>query len=99
MYGYIGSMKTRPGERDRVVSILVKGSSALADVGCRQYTVAVARDDDTTIWMSEVWESREAHDESLRLPETKAAIAKAMPFIAGGFTRVETVVSGGLGLP
>lgn len=99
MYGYIGSMKAHPGRRAEVVELLVQGADALRAVGCFQYTVGVAADDEVTLWVSEVWESREAHDASLQLPTAREAIARAMPMLAGGFTRVETVVEGGLGLP
>jgi quinol monooxygenase YgiN len=97
-YGYIGSMKAQPGKRDEVVAILLAGVDGLKRVGCSQYTVGVATDDDVTIWASEVWESREAHETSLELPETKEAIAKAMPMLTPDFSRVETDVRGGLGL-
>jgi quinol monooxygenase YgiN len=97
-YGYIGSMKTKPGKRDEVVTILLSGLDGLKRVGCIQYTVGGAASDDVTIWTTEVWESKEAHQASLDLPETKEAITKAMPMLTAEFSRVETDVSGGLGL-
>lgn len=56
----------------------------------------VSRDDDT-IWVFETWLSKEHHAASLELPETKAAIAKAMPMLTGDFTTQELDVIGGLG--
>jgi quinol monooxygenase YgiN len=97
-YGYNGSMKTHPGKRDDVVAILLGGVDGLGQVGCLQYTVAIAPDDEVTIWVSEVWESEEAHAASLELAETKAAIAKAMPLLTGEFAMSATEVRGGLGL-
>jgi quinol monooxygenase YgiN len=97
-FGYIGSMKTHPSQRDAVVAILLGGLDGLRHAGCVQYTVGVAADDEVTVWVSEVWGSKEQHDASLQLPEMKRAIGKAMPMIAGDFTRVETTVVGGLGL-
>jgi len=97
-YGYIGSMKTRPGKREEVVAILLSGLDGLKTAGCIQYTVGVSPDDDVTIWTSEVWGNKEQHDTSLQLPEVKEAVARAMPMLTGGFTRVETTVLGGLGL-
>jgi quinol monooxygenase YgiN len=92
-------MKAQPGKRDEVVAILLAGVDGLKQVGCIQYTVGVAATDEVTIWASEVWESKEAHEASLQLPETKGAIAKAMPMLTRDFTSVETEVRGGLGLP
>ena len=50
------------------------------------------------IWVTEIWESAERHEASLQVPETKAAIAKAMPMLTGEFTRQELTVVGGLGV-
>jgi quinol monooxygenase YgiN len=98
-YGYIGSMKTQPGQRDEVVAILLVGTDGLRDHGCHLYVVSVSETDEDTIWVSEVWESKEHHDASLQLPETKASISKAIPMLTGEFTRQEVTVAGGLGVP
>ncbi len=98
MYGYINSMRTRPGHRQEVVEILLAGVEGLRCVGCLQYIVAVDPGDEVTIRVTEVWESEEAHAASLRLPETKAAIARAMPLLTGEFETATTEVRGGLGL-
>ena len=97
-YGYINSIGTKPGARDDVVAILLSGTDGLRSAGCLQYTVAVDPTDESTIWVTEVWESKEQHTASLQLPETEAAIAKAMPLLTGEFHPTETTVIGGLGL-
>ncbi|MDI6101073.1 putative quinol monooxygenase [Actinoplanes sp. NEAU-A12] len=98
-YGYFGSMKARPGHRDEVVKILLSASEGLSAAGCHLYVVGVADDDDQTIWVNEVWDSKEHHDASLQLPETRAAIGRAMPLLTGEFTSREITVLGGLGVP
>jgi quinol monooxygenase YgiN len=97
-YGYIGSMKTKSGQRDNVVSILLGGAGSLRAAGCDLYIVSVSVTDDDTIWVTEVWQSKEHHDASLQLSEAKAAISKAMPMLTGEFTSQELTVVGGLGL-
>ncbi|WP_377513887.1 putative quinol monooxygenase [Micromonospora vulcania] len=97
-YGYIGSMKTTPGHRDDVVAILLSGVDGLREAGCDLYVVSVSTTDDVTIWVSEVWQSKEHHAASLQLPETRAAIGKAMPMLTGEFTGQELTVAGGLGV-
>ncbi len=97
-YGYLGSLKTRPGHRDAVVDILVGGADGLREAGCHLYVVGVAETDDVTIWVSEVWQSKAHHAASLQLPATRAAIARAMPMLTGEFTSQETDVRGGLGV-
>ena len=97
-YGCVASMKTRAGSRDEVVSILLSAVDGLRRAGCDIYLVGLSDDDDVTIWVTEVWKSKEHHDASLQLPEAKAAISKAMPMLTGEFTKQELSVVGGLGL-
>ena len=95
-YGYLATMRTKAGHRDDVVQILLGGVAGLREVGCRLYLVGVSDTDPELIWVNEVWESKEHHDASLRLPETKAAIARAMPMLTGEFSSQELTVVGGL---
>jgi quinol monooxygenase YgiN len=97
-YGYVGSMRTKDGQRDAVIEILLSGADGLRAAGCQVYTVCTAGDDDSVIWVTEVWDSAEQHDASLQLPETRAAIGRAMPMLTGEFTRQELSVVGGLGV-
>jgi quinol monooxygenase YgiN len=97
-YGYIGSMRTREGDRDEVIGILLGGADGLRAAGCQVYAVGSDPADAEVIWVSEIWDSREQHDASLQLPETKAAIGRAMPLLTGEFTRQELNVVGGLGV-
>lgn len=97
-YGYTGTMKTKPGHRDQVVAILLSSADGLRAAGCHLYTVGVSEAEPETIWVNEVWQSKEHHDASLRLPETQAAIGQAMPMLSGEFSQQELTVVGGLGL-
>ena len=95
-YGYLATMRTKPGNRDEVVRILLSGVDGLRTAGCQVYAVSVSDTDPDLIWVSEVWQSKEHHDVSLQLPATKAAIAQAMPMLTGEFTGQELTVAGGL---
>jgi quinol monooxygenase YgiN len=97
MYGYIGSMRTRPGKRTEVIDLLLAGLDSLPAAGCLSYVVSACSSYDDRIWVTEVWESAEHHAASLQLPETRAAIARVMPLLTGEFTSQETRVVGGLG--
>ena len=97
-YGYAGTMRTRPGHRDAVVDVLLSGVDGLRTVGCQLYVVAVADSDPDLIWVTEVWDSKAAHDASLQLPQTREVISRAMPMLTGEFTGQETTVVGGLGV-
>jgi quinol monooxygenase YgiN len=97
-YGYIGSMRTKPGRRDEVVGILLLGADNLRAIGCELYAVCTDPADADVICVTEIWDSAEHHDSSLQLPDVKAAIAAAMPMLTGEFTRQQLTVVGGLGV-
>jgi quinol monooxygenase YgiN len=97
-YGYIGTMKARPGHRDEVVALLLDGVEGLREIGCELYVVGLADDDEDTICVTEVWQSKADHDASLQRPEVRAAIERAMPLLTGEFTSREVRVAGGLGV-
>ncbi len=97
-YGYIGSMRTKEGHRDEMIEILLRGADGLRAAGCRLYAVGIDPADADVIWVSEIWDSAEQHDASLQLPETRAAISRAMPMLTGQFTRQELTVVGGVGV-
>jgi quinol monooxygenase YgiN len=98
-YGYFGTMRVKPGHRDEVVATLVGGADGLRAAGCDLYVVGTSDTDKDLIWVNEVWVSREAHANSLQLPEVKAAITKTMPLLTGEFTGQELDIAGGLGVP
>ena len=98
LYGYVGTMRTSPGRRDEVISILLRGVDELRAAGCHAYVVSVVDEDDDLVHVAEVWDSKERHHASLQLPDVKAAIAEAMPMLTGEFTSRELGVVGGLGL-
>jgi len=96
MYGLIGKMRAVAGQRDALISILLEGTGTMP--GCLSYIVAKDPADSGAIWITEVWDSRESHAASLRLPAVQAAIARGRPLIAGFDSSIETEPIGGAGL-
>lgn len=96
MFGLIAKIKCSVGQRDALTAVLLDGAAQLP--GCHSYVVANDAADPDAIWITEVWESRDAHRASLSLPSVQQAIAKARPMIAGFGERFETVPAGGRGL-
>jgi len=97
MYGLIGKMLAAPGKREELIAILMESTGEMP--GCLSYIVARDPGDENAIWISEVWDSKENHAASLQIPEVRAAIARAMPIIAGFAEQFETEPVGGVGLP
>ncbi len=81
MYGMIGKMKARPGQRAALAEILGEGSGTMP--GCLHYIVAEDLADPDTLWVTEIWDSKASHDASLSLPGVKDAIRRGRPLIAG----------------
>jgi quinol monooxygenase YgiN len=96
MYGLIGKMITAPGKRDALLAILLDGTGNMP--GCLSYVIAEDETDENALWITEVWDNRDSHDASLRLPSVKEAIAKGKPLIAGFGERIVTRPVGGHGL-
>ena len=96
MYGLIGKMTAKPGQRDALSAALLEG---LRDMpGCLSYIVATDPADVDALWITEVWDREESHAASLALPSVKAAITKGRPLIAGFGPSTVTVPIGGHGL-
>ena len=89
MYGLIGKIIAVEGKRDALARILQEGSRDMA--GCISYVVALDSSDKNSIWVTEVWESREMHAESLSLDSVQGAISRGRPLIAGFGERIETI--------
>lgn len=81
MFGMIGRLKAKPGQRAALAGFLAAGSEAMA--GCISYIVAEDLADADALWVTEIWESKEAHDASLSLPAVRDAISKGRPLIVG----------------
>jgi len=95
-YGMIGKMTAVPGRRDALAALLIDRIAGMP--GCLSYIVAADPADPDTLWITEAWESSDAHLASLTLPAVKDAIAKGRPMIAG-MTRVATTIPlGGIGI-
>ena len=97
MYGMIGKMTAAPGKRAEVISLLLQAANAMP--GCLSYVVAQDPADESAIWITEVWDSKESHGASLSLPEVRKSIAAARPMIAGFSNQTITTPVGGYGLP
>ena len=86
-YGLIGQMIAQPGQRAALAAILADGTTAMP--GNIAYLIGEDSANPDAIWIVELWDSREAHAASLRLPAVQAAIQRARPMIAGFGTRAE----------
>ena len=97
MYGMIARIKAQPGKRAELAAILLEGTGGMP--GCLSYIVAEDVADADALIVTEVWDSKQSHEDSLKLPVVQAAIAKGRPLIAGFDKIAEMVPLGGVGIP
>jgi len=94
MYGLIGKMRAKPGQRDALIAILLEATAGMP--GCLSYGIAKDKQDPDTLWITETWVDEASHAASLSLPAVQAAITKGRPLIAG-FEGFKTEPVGGHG--
>lgn len=88
LFGLIGQILAKPGKRDELLGYF--GEMREPMPGCLSYVVALDPANPDAVWVTEVWDSRESHAASLKLPVVRAIIAKAHPIIAGFPQHFET---------
>jgi quinol monooxygenase YgiN len=97
MFMLHGRLAARSGKRDELLAIMAEGELDAPMPGCRLYLVAVDETDPDGVWVTEVWESEEAHAASLQLDRVKAQIGRAMPIIdTDGFRRQQLDARAGI---
>lgn len=94
-----GKLSAKPGESEKLSDVLLRASEAVSQVkGCKLYAISNDPADPDSIWITEIWDSKEDHDNSLKLEATKTLVMQAMPLINGQPRKgQELVVLGGLG--
>ena len=83
-YGLHGKLTASQGNRDKLAAILLEASKLVSTAnGCQLYLVSTTPDDENAVWVTEAWDSKEDHDNSLNVAGVRELIAQAMPILAG----------------
>lgn len=92
-----GRLPAKPGHGDALAAILAEQTASEPMPGCRLYLVSRDPEDADAVWVTELWESEEAHHASLRINEVQDRIRRAMPIIdRDGMTQQQLVAIAGL---
>lgn len=99
-YGLFGKLTAKAGQGAALAAILLEASQLVsAAKGCQVYLISQVADDETAVWITEVWDTKEDHDNSLKAAEVRELIGKAMPLLDGQPEKGMTLaVLGGKGL-
>ncbi len=83
-YGLHGKLKANAGNGDKLASILSQASELVSKAqGCNLYLVSRDKQDENTVWVTEVWASKEDHDNSLKMEGVGELISQAIPILDG----------------
>lgn len=97
MFMLHGRLAATSGKRDDLLAVLTGDHPGTSMPGCRLYLVAVDETDEDGVWVTEVWESEEAHAASLQLDHVQALIARARPVLdPAGFRQQRLDARGGI---
>jgi quinol monooxygenase YgiN len=99
-YGLHGHFKAKPGVGEDLAEILLKAAELMKSAeGCHLYVVSLDHSQSDTVWVTEIWDSKGDHDNSLALPGVKELITQAMPLLDGMPQAGQNLtILGGLGI-
>ena len=98
-YGLSGWLKAQEGRGAELGDLLLNAAKLMEGAkGCILYVVTRPVDDPDAIAVFEVWESKDDHDNSLKLPGVRDLIQQAMPILDGAPEGTTLEVLGGKGL-
>lgn len=83
-YGLHGKLQAKAGQADQLAAILIQASKLVSTAkGCHLYVIGKDASDKNSVWVTEIWDSKEDHDNSLKVPGVRELIGQAMPLLDG----------------
>lgn len=100
MYLLHGKLNAKAGHTDELTNILLEASKAVSTAkGCKLYVIGKDPNDLNAVFITEIWDSKEDHDNSLKEEGARELIMKAMPILDGQPTKgQELEILGGIGI-
>lgn len=100
MYLLHGKLTAKPGHRDELAAILLEASQLIANAkGCKLYVIGKDESDANSVYVTEIWDSKLDHDNSLNVEGVRELIMKAMPILDGAPVKgQELEILGGAGI-
>ncbi|WP_068500276.1 putative quinol monooxygenase [Paenibacillus kribbensis] len=86
-YAMFGKLTTHPGKREELAKMMLESVETLNNMeGCIYYILHAAQDDLDDLWITELWESQEAHAASLKNEKVLELIGRCRHLIAEAST-------------
>lgn len=84
MYLLHGKLTAKAGQQNSLAAILLDASKLVsAAPGCKLYVIGKDAADPHSVYVTEIWNSKEDHDNSLKHRAVRELIMKAMPLLDG----------------
>lgn len=95
-----GKLTAKSGHRKELADILIQASQLVSTAkGCKVYVIGKDENDANSVYVTEIWDSKEDHDNSLKVEGVRELIMKAMPILEGQPTKgQELEILGGTGI-
>ena len=82
MIGFYTKFTTKEGDRERLIELLLRAAASMDTVqGSQMYIVNKDMKDASATWVTEIWDSSEAHAASLGTEGAEELIGKALPLL------------------
>lgn len=87
-YGLHGKLTAKEGQADTLKDLLLEASKLVSSAkGCQLYFLSKDPTIANTIWITEMWDTKEDHDNSLKVAGVRELISQAIPLLAGNPTK------------
>lgn len=84
LYGLPGTLIAKSGKAEELSKIQLDASAFMKSAeGSNLYTVSIDKSNPNEVWLTEIWESKEDHANSLNVVGVKELIRKAIPLLVG----------------
>ena len=100
MYLLHGKLTAKAGQQEELSKILLEASKLVSTAkGCKVYVIGKEGNDPNSVYVTEIWDSKDDHDNSLNVEGVRELIMKAMPILDGQPTKgQELEILGGAGI-
>lgn len=79
-----GKITAQAGKADALADILIEASKMVSTAkGCQLYVVSQDKNDPNSVYVTEIWDSKLDHDNSLKIEGVRELIMMAMPLFEG----------------
>ena len=82
MYFLHGKLTAKTGYRDKLANILLEASTLVSNTkGCKVYVIGKDANDINSVYVTEIWDNKSDHDDSLKVESVRALIMKGIPML------------------